>query len=218
MLLALCLALLFSLLLSGSLVAQARGLVPVAQPGGPHGKSIDWAHPVQTYPVHSHSGHQGDLPADTVPLYVPPKAGLAVRPNANFPSNCLNNYAYYVIVNGQTSWTAQAGNQKAQVWYMWCPRWQGDSVGLNWSYGKLYQLSGCSTISVGGPTGNEVGGAFLLYHGSWPAWASDGEQVTGYYTCAGGLVWDDSLTLPGDGLYMAEIADNQVYVTSPCYC
>jgi hypothetical protein len=114
-------------------------------------REIDWAHPVHVQPVSVHSRRDTALPINTVPLSVPPKTGLAIQPQANFPGNCLDSYAYYVIVNGKTSWTAQAGGQKVQVWYMWCPRWQGDSIGINWSFGKIFQLSGCADISVGGP-------------------------------------------------------------------
>lgn len=161
---------------------------------------------------------QYELPADTGPLSAPFTAGRAVHPSANFPSNCLNGYSYNVIVGGQIEWTAQVGDQKAEVWYRWCPRWQGDSVGINWSYGEVHQLSRCATTSVGGPIGEEVGGALMLEQTSWPNWADDGEQVTSYWTCAGGYVWDDSLTLPGDGLYQVALFDSQVAVYSPCYC
>lgn len=218
-LLALCLALLSTVLLSGLLVAQARGQSSVLQPAGPHRKLIDWEHPIRTQPVHSHSGHQGDLPSGTVPVYVPPKTGLAVY--ANFPSNCYRSYAYYVIVNGQTSWSAWSGNEQATVYYMWCPRWSGDSIGINWSYGIIYQLSGCTTISVGGPIGQEVGGALIEEANlPWPDYADDEESITGYWTCAGGDVWDDSLTLPGDGLYKVWMFDDNqpISVNSPCFC
>lgn len=206
----------FALLLTGAGGAS----LPVSAVGAPPPRTsaahqIDWPHPFLGGPPAANAPHSG--------VVLPPH-GLAMNgslgPGANFPSGCYNGIAYNVTVQGHTSWTAQVGNQKAQVWYQWCPRWSGDQIGLNWSYGKIYQLSGCADIAVGGPLGNEAGGAILLKQTSFPNWVNDGESVTSYHTCAGGLVWDYSLTLPGDGLYKAEMfeAATELTVTSPCYC
>jgi hypothetical protein len=197
------------LTLGGGWPLQARAAGP-APPQQSLAHQIDWQHPLRDLPHHAGTALASALPGS--------QAALSVQPAANFPSGCLNGIAYNVIVNGHTSWSAQAGNQKATVWYQWCPRWSGDSVGLNWAWGKIYQLSSCADISIGGPLGQEVGGAFLFVQTSWPHWANDGEPVTTYHTCAGGLVWDYSLTLPGNGLYKVAMGDNVVSVFSPCYC
>jgi hypothetical protein len=187
--------------------AQAASRAPAAS------HQIDWAHPFRGGPPAATAPHSG-----LVTALPGSQTALAVQPAANFPSGCYQGIAYNVIVQGHTSWTAQKGNQKATVFYQWCPRWSGDSVGLNWSYGKITQLAGCADIAVGGPIGSEVGGAFLAFQGPWPDYVNDGEPVTTYSTCAGQLVWDYSLTDRGDGLYQANMEDSNVSVSSPCYC
>lgn len=169
---------------------QARAATG-SQPATIRGKVIDWGHPMRVERVLLRSGRESSRSPNTVPLFSPPKTGLVVQ--ANFPSNCYNNTAYYVIVNGQTSWSSSFSNLQATVWYMWCPTYTGDSIGINWSQGHASMLSGCGHISVGSGLGafiaNSAGSTF------------DGEQRTTYATCAGGYVWDDSLTVNGSGKY-----------------
>lgn len=217
MLLAICLALCFlfpsSLLVVGSTVAQARGLSAIAQPVGPHGKSIDWVHPVRVQPIHSHSGLEKDLPPNTVPLYTPPKAGLAVQ--ANFPTNCYNNWAYYVWANGQDSWTYTNGNYQATVWYMWCPTYSGDPIGINWGQGHI-NVSGCGHVGFGV---YGLYGAVIYDSSNKQYW--DGESPTSYYVC-NSFAWDDSVTVRGDGIWAVAIygyvpdGPVSIGVTSPC--
>lgn len=186
------LVLLCSLSASTPLVVHAHPLERVTVPlVGQHGTQIDWAHPVRVARVPTHSGRDADLSVDTVPLYAPPKSGLAIQ--ANFPSACYHTAAYYVIVNGQTSWSSTFGTLRATVWYLWCPTFAGDPVGINWSYGQASLLSGCGAFAVGNGLG-----AFIS---STAGTTFDGEQRTTYSTCAGGYVWDDSLTVNGAGRY-----------------
>jgi hypothetical protein len=139
-------------------------------------------------------------------------------PLANFPTNCYQNTAYYVKVLGQTSWSHTYQSYRTTVWYLWCPRWSGDSVGQNWAFGRAYVLSGCSDVQVG------AGGAF-----GWdgariaPPVVNDGESSTVYdHICNGASVWDDSLTVDGSGGYsvtmMAEFltAGLTLAASSPC--
>ena len=82
--LSLTLAMAVSILFASIAQAQAP-LVSTAVQRGPHGRVIDWAHPVRLQPVHTRSGWGTDLLANTLPFYTPPKAGLAVLPQANWP-------------------------------------------------------------------------------------------------------------------------------------
>jgi hypothetical protein len=97
-------------------IAQAQApLVSTAVQQGPHGRGIDWTHPVRLQSVHTRSGRGTDLPANTLPFYTPPKAGLAVLPQVNWPSNCYDNYGYYVWVQGRDSWTRTVVGCGSQV-------------------------------------------------------------------------------------------------------
>jgi hypothetical protein len=131
----------------------------------------------------------------------------AVSPQANFPS-CYRGTAYTVWVQGHAYWTHTGVNTKAYVSYLWCPRWAGDSVGLNVAYGRAYVLdvpvNSCEWIGMGRiDTGAQLGGA-MISTGSLPGgpkMAFDGESAVFYNICPGQYAWDYSLTVPGTGTY-----------------
>src|SRR5579862_8674162 len=86
-----CFAFLLSLLTSLPLGMQAHaqtGGSPLPRVG-PHGKQIDWAHPLRVKPTAAPSGTNATLDSNTVPLLAPPsRAGAGAQPQANFPSTC----------------------------------------------------------------------------------------------------------------------------------
>lgn len=200
------LALLFSVVASASL-AEAQ-IVHSSLPQSPVsalGRQIDWAHPLRVQQMPTRSGWVTSLPPNTVPLYVSPKAGLALRPAANFPGNCLNGVAYNVKVQGQTSWSNYNDGYTMTVYYEWCKRYSGDTVGQNWSYGTVgYQ--GCAHIAVGSGAGAEIYGSGQDAH--------DGESRVTYYVCSPHAVWDDSLTVPGNGTYAVVMGANLPDISS----
>jgi hypothetical protein len=190
----------------------ARSLPPahLGQVGHrPPQKPIDWTHPVEL--ATSLHPSQSDGAGARSPQ-------VMHTPQANSPTNCYQNTAYYIKVLGQTSWSQTYQNYRTTVWYLWCPRWAGDSVGQNWAFGRAYVLSGCSDVQVG------AGGAF-----GWdgarivPPVVNDGESSTVYdHICNGASVWDDSLTVDGSGKYMVTMmaefltAGLTLAASSPC--
>lgn len=148
---------------------------------GPPGKQIDWAHPIKLQEVAS----QG-----------------VKSPFAGFPSGCYNNYAYYVKILGNTSWTAPTyyNAYRVTIHYMWCPRWSGDSVGKNWANGSIDIISpGCITIKTGQDS-DGLFGAFVM-DSPYDVAAKDGEGETLTTLCQGQTLVDDSLTVAGNGLW-----------------
>jgi hypothetical protein len=97
---------------------------------------------------------------------------------------------------------------------MWCPRWTGDSIGENWSFGKAF-VTGCTNVYVGGGTGAAIADTASL--------TNDGEPFHAIWTC-NTYAWDDSLTVIGSGLYKvfenADYLDINIIIVaqSPCYC
>lgn len=215
-LLAVCLALFLAVLASQPLVALASPLASSAsQPlVGPRGKQIDWAHPMRVQLMPTHSGLEADVPPTLVPLYVPPTTGL--QPQANFPSTCYHNTAYYVGVGGVYSWSHTTHQYTAHAWYMWCPTYAGDPIGINWSQGHI-NVTGCGHIEVG--EDNITYGA--LIYDAYNFQTLDGESPTTYSIC-NSYVWDDSLTIRGDGRYGVYMSgwlpdvNDLVGVGSPC--
>lgn len=175
---------------------------------------IDWQHPFHVNRASSgiDSAQTGDLVS----------ANQAV-PNANFPSGCYNGVAYNVVINNQITWTATDGQIEAWVRYAWCPRWQGDSVGLNWASGRAYVLSGCANIYVGDlnpPLHNPIGPQMSDQSGN--RWDDD-EYYTSYRVCAPHYSWDYTTTALGNGYYkvfeFAQSDGNALAIAeSPCYC
>lgn len=181
-------------------------------PAGQAGKLIDWAHPVRVHPMPAwhRSGLGTEVAPGEVPLPLPsPQMStsalgpLLVAPQANFPSTCYQNYAYYVGVQGRYSWSATFGHLEASVAYMWCPQFAGDQAGINWAYGRSYILSGCDFVFNGQNTWGAWAGADLI-----PLTGNslfDGESYTDYDICAPGSAWDDSLTANGSATYSVEM-------------
>jgi hypothetical protein len=165
----------------------------------PAGKTIDWAHPTRVQPLPT--GVRSGLASALAPNVVPEPVSSSVsqlQPNANFPTNCLNNYAYYIGYNGQFIWTTTHGSVESWVAYMWCPRWQGDRIGINWAYGRDYALSGCKTMLIGNHRSSGLGWYGAAIIGTYSA--NDGETNSTYTVC-NSYAWDDSLTVPGNGKY-----------------
>lgn len=180
--------------------------------------SIDWAHPIRVQ----------------LPLPGQPRSGIGSlqtgergsninkSPEANFPGGCYQGIAYNVIVNNQTVWTATNGNIEAWVEYQWCPTYAGDTVGINWAYGRGYVNNGCANIYVGdlnSPFHNPIGPLIQAQNQNW---VDDGEYYTSYWIC-NGYAWDYTTTVVGSGLYkvfMYAQSDNNVLAIakSPCYC
>lgn len=204
--------------LAFSFIALPAHAASVQQPSGHYTHQIDWAHPFRIHLPGPGMARSGIGPEQTGGL----KPNISITPFGNFPTNCYNNYAYNVIVNGQTVWTNPYGNFEAWVEYQWCPTYSGDTVGINWAYGRDYVNSGCATVEVGqnyGPNGYALNGADLA---SQTAIYDDGEYTTDYNICSG-YAWDYSQTAIGSGLYCAimheYVPSSGVYITaqSPCY-
>jgi hypothetical protein len=183
--------------LAFSAIALPAHAAVVLHPSGHYTHQIDWAHPHRAHlpgPGMPRSGIGSDATGDLMPT-------ASITPLGNFPTTCYNNYYYDVIVQGQTTWTRPYGDLTAWVQYQWCPQYSGDTVGINWSYGRDYITSGCANVEVGGATGNNLGA--YLYSGNDGSLYNDGENPTQYYICAGHYAWDYSLTAIGSGIYSA---------------
>ncbi len=195
--------------------AFASGLSGPGAPAG--GKTIDWSHPIRVQPFRARSGLASALAPNVIPEPVLSSAGQ-VQPNANFPGGCYNNYAYYMGYGGKFTWTVTHGSVQSWVAYMWCPRWSGDSVGLNWAYGRDYALSGCKTMLIGNHAGMGWYGAAIIGN---QAAANDGESNSTYTVC-NSYAWDDSLTVPGNYTYAVvmlfkDTVGDQFDATSPTF-
>lgn len=202
--------------LAFSFIALPAHASTIPQPKTHYTHQIDWAHPFRVHLPGPGMARSGIGPEQTGGL----APNISITPYGNFPTTCYNNYAYNVIVNGQTVWTATSGNLEAWVEYQWCPTYSGDTVGINWAYGRDYITSGCATVVVGNNGG--IGeGAFL----NKPNGTSDGdgENPTSYYVC-NSYAWDYSLTDIGSGLYQAEMIGyipspyNGAFAAMPCFC
>jgi hypothetical protein len=100
---------------------------------------------------------------------------------------------------------------------MWCQRFAGDTIGINWSQGHI-SVSGCGHITVGEYSqimeGAIISDAYNLQYG-------DAESPTTYAVC-GSFVWDDSLTVRGDGAWTVAMfgalpdINTSIGVQSPC--
>ncbi len=207
--------------LAFSFIALPAHAATISHPSGHYTHQIDWAHPHRAHlpgPGMPRSGIGSDATGDLMPN---------ITPLGNFPTTCYNNYYYNVIVNGQTTWTATSGTLEAWVQYQWCPQYSGDTVGINWSYGREYVTSGCANVEVGASPNQDLqsvydplAGAFLLSNSGI---YTDGENPTEYYICSG-YAWDYSKTEIGSGLYAAEVTalepdtGNFINATSPCIC
>ena len=178
--------------LAFSFIALPAHAARVQHPSGHYTHQIDWAHPHRAHlpgPGMPRSGIGSDATGDLMP-------NASVTPLGNFPTTCYNNYYYNVIVQGQTTWTNTNGNVEAWVQYQWCPQYSGDTVGINWTYGRDYPTSGCITFEVG----NGYGARLSTSNDN--NYRLDGENTTDYNVC-GTYVWDYSLTAIGSGLYSA---------------
>lgn len=121
---------------------------------------------------------------------------------ANFPTTCYNNVGYVQTINGAKTWTLTQNNMQAWVELWWCPRYSGDSTGINFSYGRDYPQSGCLTVTVGNQ-GSYQAGAEMYRTGSLTPY-TDGETGTPPYSvCAGSYIWDYSVTGSGSYYYSA---------------
>jgi len=188
---------------------------------GQAGKKIDWTHPLRVLGEMRHSGTERDLVPWSVPFPLAGACQKAPAPDANFPSNCYNNYAYYVKVQGHYSWTSQYNSFQVTVWYMWCPRWAGDSVGINWAFGRSYVLSGCDTITFGNAVPDGANGSAIFSSNGLAA--NDGESPSSYFIC-NGSGWDDSLTVTCSGQFSVNMSTvfpvsggaDMVAAHSPC--
>lgn len=154
-------ALLLLVVLAGAALALHAAVAPSTTPR----RTIDWQHPVQVPgPGMAHSGVGSATTGDIVTPLGRSNA-LAVLPQANFPGNCYRGVAYTVSHNGVSVWSWTGANTRATTSYLWCPRWAGDSIGLNFGYGRAYLIAsrhGCEWIGVGrNATGAQVGGAMI---------------------------------------------------------
>ncbi|HLW01823.1 MAG TPA: hypothetical protein VKT82_24430 [Ktedonobacterales bacterium] len=173
---------------------------------------IDWQHPVKVPgPGMARSGIGSDATGD---LFTPLRSGnaQATQPQAGFPS-CFGDWAYTIWVNGTNTWiTSRTTGMRAWVQYLWCPRWAGDQIGLNFAYGRAYVLTTlygeCNWVLLGynPDIGQEVGASISGYdHGS-TLHAQDGNDDNEVNVCPGHYAWDYSRTLPGDGFYSVLMA------------
>jgi hypothetical protein len=215
---ALLLALLpFSQAITGAFASGLSGSSGNAHVTSVAGKTIDWSHPIRVQPTKKRSGLSSEIAPDVVPEPVAETSGQ-VKPNANFPSNCYQNYGYYMGYQGQYIWTSTHGSVESWVAYFWCPRWSGDGIGINWSYGRDYALSGCKTMLIGNHNSGWYGADIL--RDTYPYEINDGEANASYTVCNGNYAWDDSLTQPGDGTYsvvmiLKDTSGDQFYAESP---
>ena len=219
-----------SLLVLIVLVAASFTVLVVSQVHQPQASTlvrrIDWQHPVRVPGFGmDHSGIGGPSGDILTPLAHAGGAAQAVVPQGNFPSNeCYQGWAYPIwapVSNGSKAWTnvwSYNGGRGLEAWvqYLWCPRWAGDTGGVNFSYGRAYELtSGCRWIGVGGDDGARISDNVNLS-------AQDGEDITDYWICQGHYAWDYSLTVPGEFSYtvgmVARDATNGTLtaVWSPC--
>ena len=210
-------ALMFGSVLCALVLISAPAHAAPLHMSSPAGKQVDWAHP---FPAHLPSPEEARSGLGTARA----EGALPTThssPAANFPNICYRGSAYNVIVQGKTIWTATSGQVEAWVQYQWCPTYAGDSVGINWAYGRAY-VQGCATVYVGdltSPFENPIGPQLVTASGG--VWDDD-EYLTAYWVC-NGYAWDYTTTAIGSGLYkvwMFAESDGAVLAVahSPCYC
>ncbi len=192
-------------------------------------RRIDWQHPVRIPGSGmALSGIGAPSTGDRLtPLAHAGTTAQAVAPQATFPGDsCYQGWAYHIWepVSGGTGawtdvWTNRGSTLEAWVQYLWCPRYAGDRGGVNFSYGRAYELApGCQWIGVGknGPwLGAQITDGVNFNEG-------DGENYNIYAICQGQYVWDYSLTVPGEfpyqvGMVAYDATTNmETIVRSPC--
>jgi len=137
-------------------------------------------------------------------------AVYTVHPDTqSFPSGCYNNVAYAQTENGAVYWQKVDSTGTVKVWvqYYWCPKYSGDTVGQNFSYGRDYAITGCTTFIVGlltGPGWSVELGAMMQLKGTISPNIFDGySNSINVQACNGAYVDDYSLAKSGTGQYKA---------------
>jgi len=188
------LVLLILVLLVGAAVALHAATSPLSPPA----RSIDWQHPVRVPgPGMARSG----IGTDAGEVFTPLRESNAAAsiPQTSFPA-CYQGFAYRVGHAGVYSWSRTANGVESWVEYLWCPRWAGDSIGLNFSHGRSYVLSGCQVMALGDDNDWGLVGAMLFIAVATPV-VVDGEWLSTTTICAGQHMFDYSKTVRGDGYY-----------------
>ncbi len=201
------------------LVGAAVALHAATSPLSPSARSIDWQHPVRVPgPGMARSG----IGTEAGEVSIPRQGSNAAAsvPQASFPA-CYRDFAYRVGIAGVYSWSKTANGVESWAEYLWCPRWAGDTIGLNFSHGRAYVLSGCQQMALGLDDPWGIVGA-MLYISYGQPYVVDGEALSTSTLCAGQHLFDYSLTVRGDGLYSVgmDAFDNTTHqhnwVWSPC--
>ncbi len=202
------------------LVGAALALHAATSPLSPSAaRSIDWQHPVRVPGPGMALSGVGSATTGDVLTPLPGTNALVTVPQANFPSACWHGVAYRVGVHGVYSWSSSNRGMTAWVEYVWCQRWAGDAIGLNFAYGRALVQNqpapSCTWVAVGGGPGAWI-------ESSPAKIVTDGEDWNDYNICPGQYAWDYSQTVPGNGLYAVAMSayDDDIHtnaaVMSPC--
>jgi hypothetical protein len=180
------------------LVGAAVALHAATSPLPPSVRSTDWRHPMRVPgPDMARSGIGTD--AGEVFTSLRGSNAAASMPQAGFPA-CYQGFAYRVGHAGVYSWSRAANGVESWAEYLWCPRWAGDAIGLNFSHWRSYVLSGCQVMALANDNDWGTVDALLAFSFTRPA-VVDGEMLSTTTICAGRHLFDYSLTLRGDGYY-----------------